>query len=208
MWLIGCFHFLGPWDETCLKQRPDSTGTPDSKLSCHFFWNFLDRGPHHMIQFFHFFHFYWISGLLFRDWLFSVLFFMCCFFSEVLFFLRFFEFSLFCDFKCFYLITELSFFVSLFFLVVISLFLLFNLFLCPRHPCFHHTQLNRNQTIWLFESLMSADNSAIRRVIVCLDKLTLLKSSIFSRITLPTTLIRHSLTNSPSENGLPCLEIR
>ena len=39
---------------------------------------------------------------------------------------------------------------------------------------------------------MSAGNSAIRRVIVCLDKLTLLKSSIFSGITLPTTFIRHS----------------
>ena len=39
---------------------------------------------------------------------------------------------------------------------------------------------------------MSADNSAIRRVIVCLDKLMLLKSSIFSGITLPTTLVRHS----------------
>ena len=57
-------------------------------------------------------------------------------------------------------------------------------------------------------SFMSADNSAIRRVIVCLDKLMFLISSIFSGIKLLTTFIRHSLTNSPSENGLPCLAMR
>ena len=41
-------------------------------------------------------------------------------------------------------------------------------------------------------SLTSDDHSAIRLVIVCLDKLTLLKSSILSGLTLPTTSIRHS----------------
>ena len=163
--------------DTILASKSTSFQFPHMPWVAKLFWpraifRNLDEAAGHTKKFYFFF--FWACSLKFWiviTWFTSDLFFSVRFFGGLVpsqIFVWF--FFVFFHFKCFDLISELFFFVSLFFRVVIYLFMY------PRYPCFYHTQLNRNKTIWLFEHL------------ICNVSWKLSDSSRY-------------LTNSPSENG-------